>query len=195
MPDERYRPLPSLAGLYDPRACLHRFITAKRAHVPVTVMRETDDFDDHLVLIVPSAFELAPETWERLTSFVQGGGTVLLSYGGGDAHPAIRDLFGVESLGDAGPRPSLSCRVAQPDVLGDLTSFDVRSTCRTTRCCPAVGDVVATDAKGSPLLTVNQVGQGRAVYVAVPIERAIAQGDAWATPVPVSSWCARSTAP
>ncbi len=35
------------------------------------------------------------------------------------------------------------------------------------------------------MLTVDQVGQGRAVYVAVPIERAIAQGDPWATPAPV----------
>ena len=47
--------------------------------------------------------------------------------------------------------------------------------------------VVATDENGSPLLTVNQVGQGRAVYIAVPIERAIAQGDPWATPAPVRS--------
>ena len=44
--------------------------------------------------------------------------------------------------------------------------------------------MVATDASGSPLLTVNQYGQGRAIYVAVPLERAIAQGDQWATPVP-----------
>ena len=36
----------------------------------------------------------------------------------------------------------------------------------------------------SPLLTVNQYGQGRAIYIAVPLERAIAQGDQWATPVP-----------
>jgi hypothetical protein len=47
--------------------------------------------------------------------------------------------------------------------------------------------VVATDHKGSPLLTVNQVGQGRAVYIATPLERAIAQGDPWATPVAVRS--------
>jgi hypothetical protein len=45
--------------------------------------------------------------------------------------------------------------------------------------------VVATDSGGSPLLTVNQFGRGRAVYLAVPLERAIAQCDPWATPVPV----------
>ena len=29
------------------------------------------------VLIVPSAFSLAPETWARVSEFVQGGGTLL----------------------------------------------------------------------------------------------------------------------
>ena len=36
-------------------------------------------------------------------------------------------------------------------------------------------------------MTLNQVGQGRAIYMAVPIERAIAQGDPWATPAPARS--------
>jgi len=186
VPDERYRPLPSLAGLYDPRACLQAFVAAKRAQVPVTLIRETDDFDDYLVLVVPSAFELADDAWARLTTFVQGGGTVLLSYGGGDAHPAIRDLFGLEFLGDGGPREIMSCRIAQPDVLGSLVSFDVDFGIPNHALLSSVtATVVATDANGSPLLTVNQLGQGRAIYLAVPIERAIAQGDPWATPAPV----------
>lgn len=187
VPSERFDPLPSLAGLYDPRACLQAFVIAKQTHVPVTVVRETDPFDDLMVLVVPSAFGLAEETWERLAGFVQTGGTVLLTYGGGDANPAIRDLFGVEFLGDGGPRGLFSCRVAQDDVLGALVSFDARFDLPNHALLSAgTATVVATDAKGSPLLTVNQVGQGRAVYAAVPIERAIAQGDAWATPEPVS---------
>jgi len=186
MPDERYTPLPSLAGLYDPRACLAAYVAAKRAQVPVAVIRESDDFTEYLVLMVPSAFELCSDTWERLAAFVQSGGTVLLSYGGGDAHPAIRDLFGLEFLGDGGPRQTLSCRIAQPEVLGDLGSFDaLLDVPNYALLSSQSATVVATDAEGSPLLTVNQVGQGRAVYVALPIERAIAQGDPWATPAPV----------
>ena len=42
--------------------------------------------------------------------------------------------------------------------------------------------VVATDAMGSPLLTLNQYGQGKAVFLAAPLERAIAQSDPWAAP-------------
>ena len=50
--------------------------------------------------------------------------------------------------------------------------------------------MVATDAKGSPLLTVNSYGSGRAVYVSTPVERALAQGDAWAAPRAVRSMLA-----
>lgn len=187
VPSERYAPLPSLAGLFEPRACLASYIAAKQAHVPVAVVRENDDFDEYSVILVPSAFALSDDAWERLGAFVQQGGSLVLSYGGGDAHPAIRDLFGIEFLGDGGPRERISCRVAQADILGALESFDAAlEVPNFALLSGGTATIVATDAKGSPLLTVNQVGQGRAVYIAVPIERAIAQGDAWATPVAVS---------
>jgi len=186
VPAERYEPLPNLAGLYDPRACLAAFVGAKEAHLPVTVAAEEDDFAPYSVLIVPSAFALLDATWERLATFVQGGGSLLLSYGGGDAHPAIRDLFGVEFLGDGGPSARLTCRVAQSDVLGALESFDARlQVPNYALLSGGTATIVATDATGSPLLTMNQVGQGRAIYVAAPLERAIAQDDPWATPAVV----------
>lgn len=186
VPSERYDPLPSLAGLYDPRACLQAYITAKQAHVPVTVIREEDDFADVAVLIVPGVFALAESTWARLGAFVQTGGSVIFSYGGGDTHADTRDLFGVEFLGDGGPARTLSCRVAHADLLGALESFDAAlEVPNFALLSGGSATVVATDAKGSPLLTVNQVGQGRAVFVAAPIERAMAQDDPWATPGPV----------
>lgn len=82
IPDERYEPMPNLAGLYDPRACLQAFVAAKEAQIPVTVARESDELSAYSVLIVPSAFKLSEETWERLAEYVQGGGSVVLSYGG-----------------------------------------------------------------------------------------------------------------
>ncbi len=188
IPNERYAPLPNLAGLYDPRACLQAYIAAKEAHIPVTVARETDEFAAYSVLIVPSTFELEPASWERLAEFVQGGGSLVLSYGGGDAYPAIREIFGVEFLGDGGGRERLSCRVAQADVLGALRSFDASVEIPNFALLGHGGaTVVATDSKGSPLLTLNQLGQGRAIYMAAPIERSLAQGDPYAAPQAVSS--------
>jgi endo-1,4-beta-mannosidase len=189
VPSERYEPLPSLAGLYAPRACLQSYIAAKEAHLPVAVAREGDEIGGFQALIVPSAFKLAPETWRRLAAFVQGGGSLVLSYGGGDADPAVREIFGVEFLGDHGPRRRFSCRVAQPGVLGAIASFDAEQPLPSfALLAPKDALVVATDENGSPLATVRQHGQGRAVFLATPIERAIAQADPWATPAPVRSF-------
>ncbi|MCE5191668.1 MAG: cellulase family glycosylhydrolase [Actinomycetia bacterium] len=186
VPAERYEPLPSLAGLYDPRACLQAYIAAKEAHVPVTVAREGDPLGGYHVLYLPSPAKLTPLMWADLGAFVQGGGSVVLSYGGDDVDPALREIFGVEFNGDGGPRQAFSCRIAQPGVLGDLRSFDVRmELSHHALITPSGATVVATDATGSPLLTVNQYGQGKAVFIAAPVERAIAQNDPWATPTPV----------
>ena len=186
IPAERFEPLPSLAGLYDPRSCLQAYIAAKEAHLPVTLVREGEDLGGLMTLIVPSAAKLAPKTWGALASFVQSGGSVVLSYGGGDADPAVRELFGVEFLGDHGTRSVVSCRIAQPGLVGDLTSFDVRLDLPHYALLGGSGaTVVATDATGSPMLTVHQFGQGRAVFLAAPLERAIAQSDPWAAPDPI----------
>jgi beta-galactosidase len=183
IPTERYEALPSLAGLYDPRSCLQAYISAKEAHLPVEVAREGDALDAFSVLIVPSVGRLLHGTWRDLMEFVQGGGALIASYGGGDADPVVRELFGVEFLGDYGSRDVLSCRVAQPDALGPLQSFDARLAVPHHALLGGGGaTVVATDAKGSPLLTSHGYGSGRAVYLAAPVERALAQGDTWAEP-------------
>lgn len=186
LPEERYEPLPNLAGLFDPRACLQAYVSAKEAHIPVTIARETDAIEEYSVLLVPSAFDLRAETWDRLAAFMQSGGAVVMSYGGGDPHPMLREVFGVEFLGDHGRRETLSCRVAQADVLGSLASFDARLEVSSFALLGHGGaTVVATDATGSPLLTLHQYGQGRAALIATPLERALAQGDAWSVPAPV----------
>ncbi len=186
IPTERYEPLPSLTGLFGPRACLQAYISAKEAHLPVDIVREGDHLEEYAVILVPSVGRLLQSTWRELTEFVQGGGSVIASYGGGDADPAVRELFGVEFLGDYGGRDAMQCRIAQPDALGPLKSFDARLPLPNYALLGGgASSVVATDAKGSPLITLNQYGVGRAVYFAVPIERALAQGDAWASPLPV----------
>lgn len=186
IPAERYRPLPSMAGLFDPRACLQGYMSAKEAHLSVDIVREGDELGGFGVVIVPSAERLLEGTWRELQEFVQGGGSLIASYGGAEADPTLRELFGVEFLGDYGRRDDLSCRVAQPDALGRIQAFDVPLETPHFALLGGGGAViVATDAKGSPLLTLNHYGSGRAVLFAAPIERALAQGDVWASPEPV----------
>jgi endo-1,4-beta-mannosidase len=183
VPEERYDALPSLAGLHAPRSCLHAYIAAKQAHLSTSLLAEREDFSAYRLLIVPSAHRLAQDTVERLAAFVQAGGSLVASYGGGDLTPRMRQLYGVDSLGEAGPDSRLTCRIAQPDLLGALKAFDVAfEVPARAQVSAKTATVVATDATGGPLVTVNRVGQGRAVFIAVPIERAIASNDPWITP-------------
>ena len=85
--------------------------------MPVTLAEETDDFAGYSVLIVPSAFRLGKKTWGRLTEFVRAGADRSCSPTGEATRiRRLREIFGVESLGDAGPSSRLTCRVAQEGV-------------------------------------------------------------------------------
>jgi len=191
MPSERFDSLPSVAGLFDPRACFQAYVCATQSHVPAAVIDESESFDELSVLVVPSATHIAEKTWARLAAFVQAGGWLVLSYGGGELPASASELFGVEFLGDMGSRGRLVCRVVQPEVVGGLEPFegalDVQSFAhlRAERALCS-----CADEAGIPLLTANQHGQGRAVLIAGPLERALALAEPDAAPA-ATAWLAQ----
>lgn len=183
VPTERMASQPTLPSLYAPRACLEAFVRAKEAHLPVTVLREAEPFDSYSMLIVPSVTDLEEGTWRRLAEWVQGGGSLVFSYGGGEFGPAARDLFGVDFLGHGGARTKATCRVAQRGMLGELEPFEVAAEVpHFALLGPGASTVIATDAAGSPLVTLSRPGQGRAVLVAAPFERVLGQAGLTAAP-------------
>lgn len=188
LPAEVRDSLPNMAGAYAPRACFRAYIAAKEAHLPVAIAQEGDLADAYAMLVAPSAFRFEDSTWEELAGFTQSGGSLVMSYGGGDAHPSVREIFGVEFLGDSGARETLSCRVAQGEVFGSLRSFDATVDVPHFALLGSAGaTVVATDSKGSPLLTLNHFGQGKAIYIAAPAERVLAQAAPWTAPLAVGN--------
>ena len=150
MPAERWEPLPSLAGLHAPRSCLQAYVSAKEAHLPVTVVHEDEDLEAYRMLVVPSAFKLSHGTWERLRAFVQGGRLAVRVVrrrrrGAADARAVRRRV-----PRRRGPRSGCRCRVAQPGMLGDLTSFDTALPVRALRPPrPRGAAIVATDARAT----------------------------------------------
>jgi endo-1,4-beta-mannosidase len=186
---ERRASLPALASLYTPRSCLESYARAKEAHIPVTVIHEEDAFVPFAVLIVPSVTDLAESTWERLRSWVQAGGALVLSYGGGEFGSEAREIFGVDFLGHGGARARATCRVAQQNLLGPLEPFDVAAEVpHFALLGPGTSTVVATDSSGSPLVTLNRYGQGRAVCVAAPYERVLGQAGLRTPPAEIQAF-------
>lgn len=189
IPSERFEPAPSVAGLHGPRACLQAYKTAKEAHLPVAIVHEGGRLDDFQALFVPSAAKLAATTWRKLASLVRAGGSVVCSYGGGDVDPAVLEVFGVDFLGEDGPRPSVRCRVAQPGLISGLAAFDASLRVPHYALVSAVSaTVVAADDTGRPLLTINQYGRGSAVFISGCLERALASEDRSAASATVQSF-------
>jgi len=189
IPSERMASRPTLGSLYAPRACLEAFVRAKQAHIPITVTREEDPFEPFSLLVVPSVTDLAEGTWQRVAAWVQAGGSLVFSYGGGEFGPEARDLFGVDFLGHGGARTKATCRVAQQGVLGRLEPFEVAAEIpHFALLGPGASTVVATDAAGSPLVTLSRPGQGRAICVAAPFERVLGQSGLRTAPAELAAF-------
>jgi endo-1,4-beta-mannosidase len=189
VPSERMAVPPTLASLYAPRSCLAAFARAKEAHLPVTTVREQDPYDPYAMIIVPSVTDLAEGSLEELATWVQRGGSLVYSYGGGEFGLVARELFGVDFLGHGGVRTKATCRIAQRDVLSGVEPFETRVDMgHFALLAPGEAIVLATDDSGNPLVTLNRRGQGQAICMAVPFERILGQGGLFGASAPVASF-------
>lgn len=189
MVSERMAVPVTLASLYAPRSCLAAFARAKEAHLPVTIVREQDAYDPYSMIIIPSATTLSEGTIERLDAWIQRGGSLVLSYGGGEFSLAEQELLGVEFLGHGGARTKISCRIAQRDLLGGMEPFVARLNVGHFALLGAgEATVLATDESGNPLVTLGRRGQGRAVCVAAPFERILGQSGSVGMCAPIASF-------
>ena len=159
------------------QSCFNAYVAAKEAHIPVAVVSEGDDLAGFSAVFFPSAGALSESLWTELAALVRSGGSAVMSYGGHTPEPLFREVFGVNFRADAGGRDAFSCRDTGRGIAPAVGSFD--TTLRVSHLAivvPESATVVATDASGIPLVTVNRYGRGSAVFLAAPLEQAVAQG-------------------
>ena len=143
-----------------------------RAHLVVDFVRADADLSGYPLVVVPNLYLTTPASAVNLTSYVQSGGTLLVSYFSGivDAqdtvhpggHPgALRELLGLEVEEflplRAGETVELS---TDPPVRGDVWAEDV-----VPRGAETVLSYVDGPAAGSPAVTRHRLGSGTAWYV------------------------------
>ena len=84
------------------------FVLARRAGLPVELVRPDDDWSPYRLLIlpcIPRRNSLSNRTWNRLRRWVEAGGTLYLSYDGA-ALPGMEEVFGMAVV-DAYPREAV----------------------------------------------------------------------------------------
>lgn len=154
---------------------MHRALTA--AGIAVDVLPSDARLDDYAVVLVPTLYLAPAGLSERLGSFVQNGGHVLVGYSSGIVDDTNRVITG----GYPGAfRDILGVRADEQFPQFAETRLELDSGARASRWVervePRDADVLARfvggDFDGWPALTVRRVGSGSARYLATSLDDA-----------------------
>lgn len=150
--------------------------------VPVDVIDQNGSLDDYKLVVIPLAYMLRPGFADRLRRYVGAGGTAVMTYWsaivdesdlcflGGVPGDGLREVFGVweEESQSYYPHESVGVTMAEVNDLGLAGAYTAVDTCSVIH--PEGAEVLATYAEhyfaGSPALTVNRFGKGKAYYIA-----------------------------
>ncbi len=165
---------------YEP-TCHDHYRPLWQAGVPVDVIDSVQDFSAYRLLIAPMLYLLRPGVAERLTAFVNAGGTLVTTYWtglvdendlchlGGFPGP-LRPLLGLwsEEIDALYDHDSNQVVPVAEGIAGLTGRYQARDLCDLIHTEGA--QVLATYGSdfyaGRPALTVNGAGEGRAFYVA-----------------------------
>ncbi|MDR3688174.1 MAG: beta-galactosidase [Fimbriimonas sp.] len=160
--------------------CLDHYLPLWESGISVDVLSSDCDLSGYKLVIAPMLYMVKPGVAERLTQYVQDGGTLVSTYltgyvdendlifGNGFLGP-LRELFGVETEEiDAKFDSETVDVVLGYNELGLDGIFQAHTFCE--RIHPTTADVIAQYGNVwyafEPAITVNSVGEGKAIYVA-----------------------------
>lgn len=156
------------------------------AGIPVDVIDQNCELDSYKLVIAPMVYMLRPGFADRLKSYVEQGGTAVMTYWsavvdqsdlcflGGVPGNGLREVFGVweEESQSYYPKETVGVAMSDGNVLGLTGSFSAIDTCSVIHA--EGSDVLATYADqyfaGSPALTANRFGKGTAFYMAARMQ-------------------------
>ncbi|HEV3279074.1 MAG TPA: beta-galactosidase [Terriglobia bacterium] len=163
---------------FDYNRQLHRYYDSlRRSRVNTDVVFPQGDLSPYKVVVAPSLFVVTPELARKLADFVQGGGSLVLTYRSGvkDEHNVFTDatlpgplatLAGV-AIHDYDPQVDPTGGLQQEIVLGGGQHYPARVWFDVLT--PSTAETLATYGKGyyatSAAVTRNDSGKGRVYYV------------------------------
>lgn len=162
---------------------LSSFVMARRAGLSAAFPREQEDWQKYPVVLLPAPLtstEVAlvhvhTDFWEKAQRYVEKGGILYASFSGDAAIPEMSRLFGARLL-DRKPVSEVTLRVVK-DFGGLKTgdTFQYSAGGDAPRYWKAVlglegGTLIAVDQDDQPALVAHQVGAGRTLISAYPIE-------------------------
>ena len=169
------------------QACISHYRSFWEAGVPVDAVDQTADLTPYKLVVIPMAYMLRPGFAEKLKAYVDQGGTAVMTYWsavvdesdlcclGGVPGQGLREVFGIweEESQSYYPHESVRVMATSGNPLGLTGTFKAVETCSFIHT--EGSEVLATYADqcyaGSPAVTVNTYGKGKAYYMAPRIEQ------------------------
>jgi beta-galactosidase len=166
---------------------LSAFVLARQAGIKPDLPREYSVWNRYPMLLLPAPLtgtdemlsHVHSEFWEKARRYLEQGGMVYASVSGNSAIPNMEQLFGAR-LKDRIPVQEVTLKIVAPFgslQIGDTFHF-VPSAEGADQWPAALelagGTVVAVDQAGRPALVTNQVGKGKTLLSAYPIETYLA---------------------
>ena len=168
-------------------AWLSSYILARRAGVKAAFPREYGDWKNYSMLILASPLtstqsmmiHLHSEFWEKARTYVEDGGVLYASVSGDAAIPEMDGLFGARLMDHLLVR-EVTLRIVAP--FGNLKpgdTFTYSASADAPEQWAATlevhdGQVIAIDQNGKPALVAHQLGLGKTLLCAYPIEMYLA---------------------
>jgi hypothetical protein len=168
-------------------AWLSSYILARQAGVKPAFPREYGEWQKYSMVLLPSPLtstnsmmiHLHSDFWGKARTWVENGGVLYASVSGDAAIPEMEDLFGAR-LVDHVPVREVTLKVVAP--FGDLKPGDT-FTYSASPDAPEQwaatlevkgGQVIAVDQDGRPALVAHELGKGKTLLCAYPIESYLA---------------------
>jgi endo-1,4-beta-mannosidase len=164
-------------------SALAAFVLAHRAGMHPAFPRELSDWSKFPMIFLPSPdtatdpvfVHLHTDFWERARAYVASGGVLYASLAANSAIPEMQTLFGVR-MTDSIPTTELTLTVVEP--FGDLKAGDsfhftapsANAKHWGTGLEMAGAEVIAVDQNQRPAIVSNNVGRGKTLLSAYPLE-------------------------
>lgn len=150
-----------------------------RRNLAVDILPQTGPFEGYSLLVVPCLYLLEPDTAAALTGFVEAGGTLVVTFFSGIADKEesiylegyggpLRPLLGltVEEFCPLEPHMTQKVEVAEnPWLTAGTYPVNIWSEVIRPEGAEVIGRFTEDYPAGTPAVTVNRVGKGKAVYL------------------------------
>ncbi len=162
--------------------CLNHYMPFWKNSVSVDVIDQNCSLEQYKLVVIPMGYMLRPGFAEKVADFVNNGGTAVMTYWsgivdesdlcilGGVPGQGLKEVFGVleEESQSYFSDEKVKLKMAENNSLDMNGSYNAVDTCSVIHSEGA--DVLAvfedTYFEGSPALTVNSFGKGKAYYMA-----------------------------